>query len=600
MSIPANRHIIKLCLIFIMAISFLKADVIFAQSKLDSLVQKFEVLDESSEQFPILCAEIANEMRGNQADSARFYANYGMELAERLDYNVGLVKNGMQLGYLAMEADSISQSFNYFSKCLDNFNDEVSTLDKFKIYSELGYLEEIRMNLTESIAYYYEGLNLAEELNEDHWLGIIKNNLALAYQKQHSYERAIELFHEAKDHFLSAQDFVYYGHAFVNLGSTFNNINKQDSALYYSMKAVEINLEHENDYGVLNAYSTLGSIHLINNELDKALMYFEKSKDLILNADIGQLNSMSYMLARSYFQMARVWTLKGDYMMGLNWYAKCLSLAEEKNFKELMNNCYRLMSRSYESLGNYNKALESFKKYNDLHIEIKRSENESIIRDIESDYQLKTERLQHQRELDNLQAASQRKKLRNAFALGLLIVFSVILILLYILKSAKSKQIELRNENIQLESESLSRQLEFKKKELTTNVLYLLNKNNFIVSLAKKLGQINVDSSSENKKVLGRIISDIENNAQKESWKEFEVRFQEVHGDFYAKLNSTHLDLSPNDQKLCAFLRLNMTSKDISALTYQTTDSIKVARHRLRKKLRLDTHENLIAYLNKL
>jgi DNA-binding CsgD family transcriptional regulator len=70
-----------------------------------------------------------------------------------------------------------------------------------------------------------------------------------------------------------------------------------------------------------------------------------------------------------------------------------------------------------------------------------------------------------------------------------------------------------------------------------------------------------------------------------------------VHNDFYDKLNEKFPNLSANEKRLCAFLRLNMSTKEISAITYQSINSITVARSRLRKKLELDSDENLISFL---
>jgi len=77
------------------------------------------------------------------------------------------------------------------------------------------------------------------------------------------------------------------------------------------------------------------------------------------------------------------------------------------------------------------------------------------------------------------------------------------------------------------------------------------------------------------------------------------MSFQEVYVGFYKKLNEQFPNLTPNDLRLCAFLRLNMTSKEIAELTFQSPESLKTARYRLRKKIGLDRTENLVAFLTK-
>jgi DNA-binding CsgD family transcriptional regulator len=121
-----------------------------------------------------------------------------------------------------------------------------------------------------------------------------------------------------------------------------------------------------------------------------------------------------------------------------------------------------------------------------------------------------------------------------------------------------------------------------------------------ITNIAKELQKSKADFKLENRDIIDNVIRQLENASSEESWKEFEVRFQDVHTEFYDNLNKALPDLTPNEKKLCAFLKLNMTTKDISAITHQSVKSITMARYRLRQKLNLDRDENLIAFLSKL
>jgi DNA-binding CsgD family transcriptional regulator len=78
---------------------------------------------------------------------------------------------------------------------------------------------------------------------------------------------------------------------------------------------------------------------------------------------------------------------------------------------------------------------------------------------------------------------------------------------------------------------------------------------------------------------------------------EYGVLFQHLHPDFYTHLYQKHPDLTPNEKKLSAFIRLNMSSKEISSITFQSVKSIEIARSRLRKKIKLRRNMNLNAYL---
>jgi DNA-binding CsgD family transcriptional regulator len=151
-----------------------------------------------------------------------------------------------------------------------------------------------------------------------------------------------------------------------------------------------------------------------------------------------------------------------------------------------------------------------------------------------------------------------------------------------------------------MEKQQLERDLEFRNKELSTHVLYLIEKNEFIASLISKLLEYKHLQDTEMKSFTDELLTQMQANLDNKLWNEFEMRFQQVHQDFYQKLLAKFPDLSPNEIKICAFLKLNMTTKDISSITFQSIKSIQVARNRLRRKMGIDRDENLIILLQQL
>jgi len=108
-----------------------------------------------------------------------------------------------------------------------------------------------------------------------------------------------------------------------------------------------------------------------------------------------------------------------------------------------------------------------------------------------------------------------------------------------------------------------------------------------------------MEKKDDNEKLIGKLVK--KRKADNDTWKEFELRFNQLHSDFYNTLRRLYPDLSPADEKLCAFLRLNMSSKEIAAITRQSVKSVEVARARLRKKLNLtNTASNLVTHLSNL
>jgi hypothetical protein len=189
--------------------------------------------------------------------------------------------------------------------------------------------------------------------------------------------------------------------------------------------------------------------------------------------------------------------------------------------------------------------------------------------------------------------AQQKKNAAIIIVTGFLF-FSIIILFLLM------KQYRLRAKKLQLEKAAYERELEFKNKEMVLNVMSLMKKNEMLSDLSEKLILIEKETtSSDSRETLRKVARELQKNQEEEIWKEFSTRFKEVHGEFYDKLLRKFPSLTPNELKLCAFLRLNMSSKDIAELTGQRVSSLETARYRLRQKLGIANSEvNLITFLS--
>jgi PAS domain S-box-containing protein len=139
--------------------------------------------------------------------------------------------------------------------------------------------------------------------------------------------------------------------------------------------------------------------------------------------------------------------------------------------------------------------------------------------------------------------------------------------------------------------------VESKKRELTSSALRLIHISEMNNNLISELGEISEHADKKGKELIRTTISRFNVNSSENVWQEFETRFANVYESFYNKLIAQFPDLTPGEKKLCALLRLNLSSKDIAAITFQNSQSVDMSRYRLRKKMNLKPDENLIDYL---
>ena len=117
--------------------------------------------------------------------------------------------------------------------------------------------------------------------------------------------------------------------------------------------------------------------------------------------------------------------------------------------------------------------------------------------------------------------------------------------------------------------------------------------------LYKIMAELKSDSDVRAKRMLVTLNNSIDTNMQSDDLlKRFEEQFDLVHNNFMAKLSEKHPDLSVNERKMCAFLKMNLSSKEIAPLLNLSVRGVETLRYRLRKKIGLEREENLLEYLN--
>lgn len=147
------------------------------------------------------------------------------------------------------------------------------------------------------------------------------------------------------------------------------------------------------------------------------------------------------------------------------------------------------------------------------------------------------------------------------------------------------------------EIKRINRELELNQKSVTAATLKLIQNAQRDIQTIQRLKDLESNTNPEGIRKINTLISDLKRLSYNSNWDEFEILFEKVHRSFYENLNSKFPTLTANDRKLCAFLKLNMSNKDIAQITFQSDDALKKARLRLRQKLNMDRETNLVAFL---
>jgi DNA-binding CsgD family transcriptional regulator len=184
----------------------------------------------------------------------------------------------------------------------------------------------------------------------------------------------------------------------------------------------------------------------------------------------------------------------------------------------------------------------------------------------------------------------------------LMFVLCIFMLIQYLDRKHEIEKTQLKHEKIVSEAkvellinEKLEQEINFKNKELGLSTMHLLQKNETLGKLRQELHRIKKDVTEKNvRHELNQVISILSNDERLEDdWESFSVNFDLVHNDFLKRIKEKYPVLTPKDLKLCAYLKMNLSSKELAPLLNISVRGVEISRYRLRKKLDLPGDTNL-------
>ena len=155
---------------------------------------------------------------------------------------------------------------------------------------------------------------------------------------------------------------------------------------------------------------------------------------------------------------------------------------------------------------------------------------------------------------------------------------------------------------LELKRDQMRRELDLKTKQLTTHALSILQKNQYLLEISESLDALGTKKEEKDIATSIRKISQHIRNSikQDDRWEEFRLYFEQVHDDFYAKLKISFPKLTHNDLKQCALVKLNLSLEDSATILGVSSESVRVSRYRIQKKMGLNSQAAFYEYLVKL
>lgn len=379
-------------------------------------------------------------------------------------------------------------------------------------------------------------------------------------------------------------------------------------AIYNDLGAI---WSKKGDYVVAEAY--YDTMYRLSREADyrngiatatseKALLLFEQGRyaeALPLARESHQASEPGESIYKSVYSA----TLLASILLKMNQYDEAerllvpaLTRARASKLMPEAVNALKKLTETHRMKGEWMKAFD----YQQQWIGLKDSLDGVEIRRSMNDLQTRFETGKKQQLIDRLNEQNLNQRRRNHQLTALLVVSISLLVMLVFLLRLRSRTIrqnrELHDQQqliLKLENERLTTGLEYKSRELTAATMHLLNKNEVLADLKDRLTS-NEAEMPDLKQVVRKIDQNL--NLDKD-WNNFRRHFEDVHPTFFIRIKEKYPGLTPNEERLCAYLRISLNTKEISNMLNVTTAAVDKSRNRLRKKFDISPEVNLAEFI---
>ena len=498
-------------------------------------------------------------------DSAFFYANRALQLAKQTKCSTGVANSHRIIGMVFFH-------HGVYQEAIAHLN------DAGEIFQKLN-----------------DKKNHAENLNQ---LGLVYYNIKQPELALAEHEKALKLYEELKDENGIAFSYGCLGHLYEKRHS-------YDKALSYQQQALTFYEKKNDQHGMATIYENIGSIYEDQEDYPLALEYFTKALRLT------ELTRDSLSMIVNINNIGDNYRKTNQYDKAIVWTKKAVDLAARLKDKYQLSSAYRDMSKAYHLAGDYENAYKNLEIGRNLY-------QDMYTQDATHQLVLFQTLFQIERKNHEIQQLEWDKKINNIIKITMGSSFALIAMLAGVvisrqrLKIKRDKDIidqnETRNklmlaeiENTHLHEQRLQQELDTKSKALTSHTLHIISKNKTLEDIQAKLTDYLKEAHGDQRKPIKSLVKMIEQNfVQDKDWEDFRQIFEQVHQDFFQRLQRVSSELTPAELRLASLIKLNVPSKDIAVVLGISQDSLRIARYRLRKKLNITQGENLSHFISSL
>ncbi|OJX49497.1 MAG: hypothetical protein BGO88_14750 [Flavobacterium sp. 38-13] len=526
-------------------------------------------------------------------DSAKIFFNKAV--SKYAKYPKNKAGSFINLSIAHRNTGDYKTSLEYLDDALKIYESLDNERGKAIVYGEMASNYAYMIDNKSATRYLLKGIEIlskSDDKTDRKNLVVQKQKLANIYFKLENFKFAIDLYEECLPAMKEVKDLKNYYLTLINYGDCLTYVKDNTKAKKALMEAAKGLEDFHNAEFISLAYSKLGKIALHEKKYDLSGFYYKKAFDGIKNTD-----SFRFMLiGAEYIQLLNQ---IGDFEKALG----IIKLVENSPNRKTFNAedqmfFYEVSAVTFKNTNIKDKGIEALEKAIIIKDSLAKAHKESTTEELQAKFQTQTQQeknlfLKQKNELLSQKVSAQR---RNYILIGSGIVVICALgfaisrayWLKHKLEKAKLREAEIEKMNL-LERNAYKKRItedqqqiiQLREQELTSMTLQLANLQDQISSIIENESSGADSKSNSVKSSLQQIIK------QKDYWKEFSIKFGQIHPNFNDKLQERFPILTKNDINFCSLLKLNLSNKEIATLLQISHESVITKKYRIKKKINI-------------
>ncbi len=504
-------------------------------SKVDSLLLQLNNTRQDTVKIKILLDISSALTSQTYIDSAVFYSEQALKIAEQNTFMKGIMKANFSLGnnyYYKSYFTIAEKNFKKSLKIAKQLND---TLTLINLYNNIGVINDSRANYSEALDYYFKALKLSELYKKNTSLSFLYNNIGLIYFSNKDYTNAEKYLKQSYEYSKKEHSEEGIATYYVNYGVLLFNQEKYSDALLYYNKALLIDIKLKDLFSIATIYENMADAYRELKRYDLSEKYYYSAIEE--NSAVGNKSGTASLylgLGDMYFQL-------NQYKKAESFYFKSLKLAEKIAAKKIRLDAYEKLMNLYKKSGDFKSAFSYSVKYKILNDSIFQNDGINKIKQLKIAYEYEKNEKENKLLKENQIIAQKNinnQRIVKSYLIYGIILFSLISIFLILLSLRIKKKNKKLSESIneiqkqKKEKKEIKQQLSLQEAHLNS---FMNNATDFVIYRIKVTYEtesigIPVFYSPSVKDILG-----IENPDKYENW------FKKVHKDDYERVMNANM-----------------------------------------------------------